>query len=209
MGYDAERAVEGYWAMPFENPTMSELMRDIRTAQDTRRRHLEQREKDKWLFRAFEAEHGSPVEPDFKTQGTTTGRYTSAEPLSEEIPKGKNMSRKDAILSRMRALEAELAELEKLPAEPRPTNGPTIIHFVKQFWWYGKEERKQPAPKEYSYAFIKNPHDGCWSGTGPKAPKSYTWDELVHWLNTTGPFPIIYVIDGMHEYYVPKEEDDS
>ena len=34
--------------------------------------------------------------------------------------------------------------------------------------------------KYYSYAFIKV--KGKWYGTGPRAPKEYSWDELIDWF---------------------------
>lgn len=56
------------------------------------------------------------------------------------------------------------------------TEGAVII-FVKRFAIGGIA---------YQYAMIKA--RGLWYSTGPKAPKAYTWDDMVVWL-TSGPVP--------------------
>jgi hypothetical protein len=121
--------------------------------------------------------------------------------------KEDKMSRKDEVLRRMRVLEAELARLEERPQEPESTDGqPLVIFFKKQF---GGPTSSRPFIKpntKYHYAFIKA--GGLWNGTGPKAPKAFTWDELMDWLENSGPFPKkIYVLNRPAEPYWTKRED--
>jgi hypothetical protein len=116
--------------------------------------------------------------------------------VHSKIPERKSsMSRKDALkrkseaLDRQRrALEEELTRLENRPGEPPDYSKtrPAIITFSKQFGQFAFDKYT------YSYAFIRAA--GKWYGTGPKAPKGYTWDELMDWLEDTGPMPEIHVV---------------
>lgn len=114
--------------------------------------------------------------------------------------KEESVSRKDIILSRMKQLEAEMAELEKLPDEPKaPENSPfpPAIYFVKQF---------PGSNQEYTYLLYKAPHDGRWYASGSRqVGKSYTWDELTDWLKGTGPLPTIYEVLSFGEYWAPED----
>lgn len=70
----------------------------------------------------------------------------------------------------------------------------SVITFEKTFDHYMGRPLNRPS-KPYFYAAIKDP-TGRWSTTGPRAPKSYTWDELIQWMG-----------DGVQEiYYVTKLE---
>jgi hypothetical protein len=67
-----------------------------------------------------------------------------------------------------------------------------VIVFDKRFNEYAG--RSIPWSKYYHYAAMKG--DGRWNTTGPKSPKSYTWDELIRWMG-----------DGVDEiYYVSTME---
>lgn len=145
----------------------------------------------------------------FKTRGTITGRFSSDTNNVHIVEREKTMSRKDDILNRMKALEAELTELNKLPDEPTSEGVfPPIVVFRKKFGGAGSSRPYVNSDTEYVYAFIKSPGDGRWYGTGPKSPKGYTWDELMDWLKNSGPFPeVIYLVDGMHEYFSGEEDD--
>lgn len=69
-----------------------------------------------------------------------------------------------------------------------------VITFDKTFNHYNGRPLNRVS-KPYFYAAIKDP-TGRWSTTGPRAPKSYTWDELIQWMG-----------DGVQEiYYVTKLE---
>lgn len=91
------------------------------------------------------------------------------------------MNERELILLRMAELQRRLKKLEERPIEPE--GDASVIYFDKQF---------EPDGRKYHYAFVKAA--GRWSGTGPKAPKSYTWDELMDWLEGSGPMPIIYLM---------------
>ncbi len=76
--------------------------------------------------------------------------------------------------SRVDAARARLERIESMPREPQPDdNGfPPIVYFNRTFTAGGRG---------YDYAAIRTP-DGRWNTTGPKAPKSYSWAELVAWI---------------------------
>ena len=82
--------------------------------------------------------------------------------------KESTMNRKEVIEANLRRLEAEIAEIESYPTEP--VNG-KVIKFQKQFTEEGPV---------YNYAAIRAV--GLWNTTGPKAPKAYTWEELMSWM---------------------------
>jgi hypothetical protein len=66
-----------------------------------------------------------------------------------------------------------------------------VIIFDKRFDRYNGRELGFWS-KPYFYAAIKA--DGLWSTTGPRAPKSYTWDELIKWMG-----------DGVEEIFYVNE----
>jgi len=47
----------------------------------------------------------------------------------------------------------------------------TVIRFDKVFTYGGKT---------YAYAMLKA--GGLWYSTGPRAPKAFTWEEMIAWL---------------------------
>jgi hypothetical protein len=68
----------------------------------------------------------------------------------------------------------------------------SVIIFDKVFYEYNGRPLPKPS-KAYFYAAIKAP-DGLWSTTGPRAPKSYTWDELIRWMGE-GVTEVYYVTE--------------
>lgn len=113
------------------------------------------------------------------------------------------MSRKQIVERMLEKLQEQLVYLEALPEEPKaPENSPfpPVIYFVKKF---------PNSDQEYTYVFYKAPHDGRWYGSGEmQSGKSYTWDELMHWLESSGPMPVIYKLTGYEEYWTPEEDED-
>ena len=86
------------------------------------------------------------------------------------------MSRRDTILSRMRALETELSEIDSFPRNEDFREGDIIAFTLTGPNHHGNA-------KVFLYAAIKGT-DGLWSTTGPRSPKSYVWDDLISWFLT-------------------------
>jgi len=61
--------------------------------------------------------------------------------------------------------------LSTLPQEPATHGDACVIFFEKQFNRNGQW---------YTYAAVKA--NGLWYSTGPRAPKGFTWDQLVEWM---------------------------
>lgn len=81
-------------------------------------------------------------------------------------------TKKERLLARREQIEQELLRLESLPTEPEGTGEHAVIFFSKQFHSGGVS---------YDYAAIKA-SNGLWYTTGPRAPKGYTWDQLVDFI---------------------------
>jgi hypothetical protein len=79
-----------------------------------------------------------------------------------------------AELQRLARIEAQLAAIESLPPEPvvEPEDDANVIWFVKRF---------SDGGRPYTYAAVKA-NDGLWYTTGPRAPKGYTWERLITWI---------------------------
>jgi hypothetical protein len=117
---------------------------------------------------------------------------------------------RDALIQQAQILLQRVAQMDARPDEPMPEQGPSaeetnevippIIYFKKRF--APGHDPHTDAPKStldgYFYVFIRvdqgENRKGRWYGTGPKAPKGYTWDELMHWLERSGPIPDIYLM---------------
>jgi hypothetical protein len=179
-------------------------------------------------FLRFLDTHGQPrseVRPSYKVQGTVTGRFVSDDvpPVQSVVrKKGKpKVSKREELEKSIAALRQRLDELHAAHERyanrpPEPTlyiqaedglSVPPIIFFQKRF-----SDNDWPNARVYDYAFIAA--NGKWYGTGPKAPKAYTWDELMDWLQDTGPMPIIYAVSnrGLNIYFDPtknKEDKDE
>lgn len=98
----------------------------------------------------------------------------------------------EALERRAESMLAEAAKIrekyERFGEDDFPDGA--IIVFDKSFASYGG--RPIPLSKPYHYAAIKV--NGLWSTTGPKSPKSYTWSELVRWMD-----------EGVEEIYYVQE----
>jgi hypothetical protein len=125
---------------------------------------------------------------------------------------------RDALIQQAQILLQRVAQMDARPDEPMPEQGPStydemseaddpsgevippIVYFKKRF--APGHDPHTDAPKStldgYFYVFIRvdqgENRKGRWYGTGPKAPKGYTWDELMHWLERSGPIPDIYLM---------------
>jgi hypothetical protein len=115
-------------------------------------------------------------------------------------------SKKRALELQLKAIAEALAKLEARPKEPkRPIFvegdelAPTIL-FSKSFG---------TSRGEYSYSAVGI--NGRWYTTGPRSPKAYSWDELMDWLESTGPMPKLYLVQksGVKLYWAPDTEDES
>lgn len=116
-------------------------------------------------------------------------RFPEWGPGTNNTPKDSIMIDTDSIRRQAAALLAEADRIDNLPSEPRSGvhylgkkkaerlgTQPTDIDVV---WWTmvfkGGRQR-------YVYAAVRTP-DGRWSTTGPRSPKSYTWDDLIAWID--------------------------
>lgn len=119
------------------------------------------------------------------------GVYDAAGPITPTPTneKGKTMTTRKAIVEdRMRELEAELARLNSLPTEPDGTDGANVV-------WWEMVFANSGGYRTYTYAAVKA-GDGLWYTTGPRAPKGFTWDELVDWISREGVEPGPWDSDG-------------
>jgi hypothetical protein len=149
-------------------------------------------------------------------------RYTPTTPTTTTLTYGSRkeapMSQtRDALIQQAQILLQKVAAMDARPDEPMPEQGPSaydemseaddpsaeaippVIYFRKGFSPGHDPHAAAPesAPGEYFYVFVrvdKGSRPGRWYGTGPKAPKGYTWDELMHWLEASGPIPDIYLM---------------
>src|SRR4051812_36954809 len=79
-------------------------------------------------------------------------------------------------------VEQERAQARRdLYPEADPFEDGTLLRFDKRF-----------GSKSYSYAAIRT--DGLWYSTGPKAPKGFTWAEMVE-----------FWVDGVDEVWIVSE----
>ena len=123
-------------------------------------------------------------------------------------PKGKKkMARKQELERRLAAILDQIERLNNRPEEPMKSVRvgenevlPPTILFTKRFGH---------GAGAYSYAFVGI--NGRWYGTGPKAPKSFSWDELMDWLENTGPWPKIYLVQksGVKLHWEPEAIDTN
>lgn len=122
----------------------------------------------------------------FVVRGTRTGRIRNMDfTLSERIE----------ALQRQREEEKRVKEfLATLPVEPMMKGDPDIEgepnHLTPVVYWEhtfkSKFGQTVVNPKVYQYVAMKC-RDGLWYTTGPKAPKGFTWHELLLWiLESTG-----------------------
>lgn len=95
---------------------------------------------------------------------------TSADNGNRKWSTVKQKSRIEALEARINAMMDEVQRLKSRPEEP--DKDVNIVYFTKQFTVYGKV---------YSYAAIKAA--GLWYTTGPRAPKAYSWDELLDFID--------------------------
>jgi hypothetical protein len=192
------------------------------------------------LDRAYDDGNGMFIDPaasnmvnqlkTFRVQGTRTGRFVSpTRPhVSWEVAKRerdqRKVSKREELEKSIAGLRERLEELYRAhdqilqrPSEPanafyyremedgEPTRIPPAIYFKKQF-----TDNSWQAGKGYDYVFMKA-GNGYWYGTGPHAPQKQTWDELMDWMESTGPWPTIYELtahDGqVGVYWRPKQED--
>lgn len=159
------------------------------------------------------------LRPDIRIRGTITGRIVrNGRPPIEEVERFrgrppivevdkeeqvKKLTRRQ-IAERMLAKYSEMiAQLEQLPDEPKAAENspfPPAVFFVKKF---------PGSDQEYTYIYYKAPHNGRWYGTGAKQMLvSYSWDELMEWLENSGPMPTIYKLTGFEEYWAPEDDGE-
>lgn len=105
---------------------------------------------------------------------------------------GGDSTREVAIARRERQIELlqnrilreqeKIDALRDIPTEPDALGA--VVTFEKRFW-----SPNRGWSKAYTYAAVKA-DDDLWYTTGPKAPKGYTWDELVLWVREYEPVVI-------------------
>ena len=89
--------------------------------------------------------------------------------------------RRDTLFNKINHIEQRIEKLESFPDQEEMVErtfssedcGCTIIYFKKRF---------QEGGQVYSYAVIYA--GGLWYSTGPRAPKGYTWPEMVDFLSS-------------------------
>ena len=103
--------------------------------------------------------------PPVITHRATIGRATD---LPKEKKTVKNSEALAAALAQALAKEARIAEAygDDLP------DG-SVIAFLARF---------TPGGTKFKYSAIRC--EGRWYTTGPRSPKSYTWDELTEWFES-------------------------
>jgi hypothetical protein len=152
-----------------------------------------------------------------KQRRTITGRLYGDMSLPfplHNLPERKPMtSRRLKLKQQLDMLLAELSMLDQRP--PEPTRGcnfspnvylPPTVYLKKEF-----NDSGWQSGKRYDYVFMKA-GNGYWYGTGDYAPQKKTWDELMDWIESTGPWPTIYELnppDGQTGvYWSPEPEQD-
>lgn len=79
--------------------------------------------------------------------------------------------------------DARIKAMERFGPDNYPDHA--IIHFDYQFY---------EDTKVYAYAAIKC--NGLWYSTGPRAPKAYTWAQMIEWwLRSTCDVDLHYVTE--------------
>jgi hypothetical protein len=171
----------------------------------------------------------------FQVQGTVTGRMGGTHWVPPHVSWGTakkqrekpKVSKKQELEQSLAALRQRLAELHdqyetilQRPNEPiesyvyrgdtgeeDPIRIPPAVYFKKQF-----TDQSWQGGKRYDYTFMKA-GNGFWYGTGPHAPQKQTWDQLMDWIDTTGPWPVIFElnpVDGQTGvYWRPREEGNE
>jgi hypothetical protein len=175
-------------------------------------------------FQRFLRPDGRPRPEAMRLQGTVTGRFSSDDPppvsqhVRWETAKKRRSKPKVSQLTELKkqlnAILTRIADLENRP--PEPTDGlrfsegeylPPVVYMKKMF-----TDTSWQTGKRYDYAFIKA-GNGYWYGTGPHAPQKKTWDELMDWIESTGPWPTIYELnpkDGQTGvYWSPENRRDT
>jgi hypothetical protein len=171
----------------------------------------------------------------FKVRGTVTGRVSGTHWVPPHVSWGTakkqrekpKVSKKQELEQSLAALRQRLAELHdqyetilQRPNEPMesyiyrgdtgeedPIRIPPAVYFKKQF-----TDQSWQGGKRYDYTFMKA-GNGFWYGTGPHAPQKQTWDQLMDWIDTTGPWPVIFELNPLDGqtgvYWRPREEGDE
>lgn len=114
----------------------------------------------------------------------TTSYYTKG----GDMPNSKEYARQ-----MMEVWSKKYLAMSKYP-DFDPCEDGDIIFFEVRF----------PQNKMYRYAAIRS--NELWYTTGPSAPKAYTWEQLVNWLNDR--CDAIYLMQ-VGKRIVPVEESDS
>lgn len=133
-------------------------------------------------------------------------RWETAKALRDKERRVSSNSRKRALEIQLKAIAEALAKIEARPKEPKRSVFIDEEELVPTILLNKKFNHNDTV---YSYAFVGVA--GRWYGTGPRAPKAYSWDELMDWLETTGPMPKIYRVQksGVKLYWAPEPEDDD
>lgn len=99
------------------------------------------------------------------------------------IPQASTQDQLDWHIRRAAELEMKLVAIAKFGKDDWEDE--TVFRFDKQFRGSGVT---------YSYAMIKA--NGLWYSTGPKAPKGFTWSQMVDWWLQGIPVTDIWVVSA-------------
>lgn len=129
---------------------------------------------DEYRRRRF---HGSACRyagTSFQTVSVWDDMCCCWKPVRREPTKAERLQRQIDAATRLAAkAAAELERIESFPEEPsHEYDENAVVIFRKQF---------NPTGVIYNYAAIRC--GNLWYTTGPRAPKGYTWDELMEWLD--------------------------
>lgn len=112
---------------------------------------------------------------------TTRGGWEETETLPVHRPLCRRclqemevtMPRRETLIRQLEIITNELDRIDSMPEDDFEGEA-VVIWFKKRFGG--------PHSDEYTYAFVRFA-DGSWAGTGPRAPKYYSWDELMSWVS--------------------------
>lgn len=103
--------------------------------------------------------------------------FATRNPNKIDTPKGNIMIDPNSLRRQAAALLAEAERLDSVPKEPKGIKYKKG-RKVEIVWWEMKFSQSGPI---YTYAAVKA-NDGLWYTTGPRAPKGYSWEQLISWI---------------------------